>query len=975
MRAALFLTTTAIVVMWAAPHGQPSTTTPTAIVGARLIDGTGAAPVDDAVVVVEGNLIRAAGSRKQVPVPRGATIVDAKNKVVMPGLVDVHCHINQAPEDMKRYWLAQLRWGVTTMRSAGNDKPDRVPLFRETRSLRPFDKLRVAPSSVEGRPRSGQAGAFPAPRSYTAGQGFSVSGPYEGAPTFKPTTPEEARANVQSLKAQNVDVIKIWMTNPRFPPEVITAIIEEGKKQGIPIVAHVTDVTTIHQLADQGVTDFLHTPRDQPVSPELIAYAKSKKLSFAPTLANGEASWFYYEHPEILNTPMLQDALYPRGRQMLADAERKAETLSSPDLAQRKSRLREAYPFIKAMSDAGVRIVAGTDCGAEASQVTPFGHATHREIQMYVEAGMSPLAAIRSATLDAARVLTRTEDPEYGVVRAGKAADLLLLDADPTADITNTIRINKVMRAGQWVDAPPATSAQASASPTLEIEDYLVMPMTGLPDGKATNEALLSRVNTLREEVGGARRVFISDMNGPLYILDKATKQLTPYLNFNGNEGKGGIFRKLTIVMGYGNGLNGFYLDPDYTKNGTFYTVHIEDPALPGSTLPDNSNIPALNVSGYTTTEPIVTPGPRQNEGVLVEWTDSNPSNATFEGTARELLRTTLNTRSHPMGDIIFNPTARRGDPDWRVLYFECGDGASGESKIVEIRSNPQRLDNLEGKILRIIPDLNEHVTTSTVSENGRYRIPNDNPFVSTPGARKEIWAYGLRNPHRLTWAIDPVTPSNNRLIVNSVGLRTWEAVYIGRKGANYGYPLREGTELLGQDNKTAPRPADDRIPVQIGDEPTNQTVVPTYPVIQYGHGPDGGDAVGSGFVYNGKALPALRGKYIFTDLTTGRIWYADYKEMLAADDGKADTLAPIREVKVVWNKQVYDSMFQITLDAYHRRGGTSPLLPRPQDVATSGRSDVRFSVDADGELYLYSKSDGVIRRVVAAAGFVTASE
>jgi imidazolonepropionase-like amidohydrolase len=103
------------------------------------------------------------------------------------------------------------------------------------------------------------------------------------------------------------------------------------------------------------------------------------------------------------------------------------------------------------MSDAGVRVVTGTDCGAEASQVTPFGHATHRELQMFVEAGMAPLAAIRAATLDAARVLTRSEDPEYGSIRAGKAADLLLLDADPTADINNTIKISKVMRAGQWV--------------------------------------------------------------------------------------------------------------------------------------------------------------------------------------------------------------------------------------------------------------------------------------------------------------------------------------------------------------------------------------------------------------------------------------------------------------------------------------------------------------------------------------------
>ncbi len=409
---------------------QPAGNIPIAIVGARLIDGTGAAPVDDAVVVTEDDRIRAAGPRRQVQIPPGATVVDAQRQVLMPGLVDAHCHINQAPDDMRRYWRAQLRWGVTTMRSAGNDKPDRVPLFRETR---------------DGPDR------YLYPRAYTAGQGFSVSGPYEGAPTFKPTTPGEARENVRSLKAQRVDVLKIWMTDPKFPPEVITAIVDEARQQGIPVTSHVTDVASLRQLADQGVIDFLHTPRDEPVTPELIAYAKAKRLSFAPTLANGEAAWFYYEHPEILNLPTLQEALYPRGRVMLADAGRKAKTLSDPDLAQRKARLREVYPFIKAMSDAGVRIVTGTDCGAEASQITPFGHATHRELQMYVEAGMPPLAGIRAATLDAARVITRNEDPDYGSVRAGKAADLLLLDADPTVDINNSIKIAKVMRAGRWV--------------------------------------------------------------------------------------------------------------------------------------------------------------------------------------------------------------------------------------------------------------------------------------------------------------------------------------------------------------------------------------------------------------------------------------------------------------------------------------------------------------------------------------------
>jgi imidazolonepropionase-like amidohydrolase len=362
---------------------------PVAIDGARLIDGSGAPPIDDSVVVTDGDRIVAAGPRARVRIPAGAAIVDAKGKTLLPGLVDVHCHINQPADDMKRYWLAQLRWGVTTMRSAGNDKPETVPLFRETR-----------------------AGAFLAPRAYTAGQGFNVSGPYPGAPTFKPMSPDEARANVRNLKAQRVDFIKIWMTDPKFPPDVIAAIVDEARRQEIPIIAHVTDVASLHQLADLGVTDSLHNPIDQPVTPELVAYAKAKKLTFAPTLANIESRWFYYEHPDILQMPRLQAALYPRGRQMLADPQRKADTLGAADVAQRKARMREqSYPFIKAMSEAGVRVVTGTDCGAEASQVTPFGHATHREIQMFVEAGMTPLAALRAATLDAARVITRSEDP------------------------------------------------------------------------------------------------------------------------------------------------------------------------------------------------------------------------------------------------------------------------------------------------------------------------------------------------------------------------------------------------------------------------------------------------------------------------------------------------------------------------------------------------------------------------------------
>jgi Glucose / Sorbosone dehydrogenase len=524
--------------------------------------------------------------------------------------------------------------------------------------------------------------------------------------------------------------------------------------------------------------------------------------------------------------------------------------------------------------------------------------------------------------------------------------------------------------------ALPALSAATPASMTLELEDYVAVPITGIVDGKGQTDGMLARVNSLREEPGGANRFFVNDLNGPLYILDKATRKFTTYLDFNGRNGRPGIFHKLSFDTGYAGGLVSLQFDPDYRSNGRFYTVHIEDPAIEGSNQPDNANHPGFDVRGYQTTTPVITPGPILREGVLIEWTDTKTSNASFEGTARELMRVQLNTRIHPLGSLGFDPAARRGDNEWRVLYIGCGDGGAGEAR-TSIRSNPQRLDNLVGKILRIVPDLTAHQTASTVSENGRYRIPDDNPFVSIPGARKEIWAIGLRNPHRLTWAIDPANPRNNRLIANSIGLRTWETVNIVHKGANYGYSLREGNEALESNNQIAKLPDVDRIPVQISDTVTEATVVPTYPVIQYGHVPGGGDAIGSGFYYRGKAIPALRGKYVFSDISTGRLWYADYTAMLAADDGDPRTLAEMHEMKIVWDnpndvpdggKTVYDSMFPIAEAAYHFRDGKDPNLPGRSLVSGEGRADAHVAMDDAGELYIFSKTDGMIRAVVAAS-------
>jgi len=504
-----------------------------------------------------------------------------------------------------------------------------------------------------------------------------------------------------------------------------------------------------------------------------------------------------------------------------------------------------------------------------------------------------------------------------------------------------------------------AFAAQPSSRLTLDLADYAQMPITGELDGQNTR-GQLARVNFLRDEPGG-RRFFVNDLNGPLYILDKRTKTFTTYLDFNGAGGRPGLFQKFTFERNFAIGLTNFLFDPDYARNGVFYTIHIEDPAVAAAAAPRAGVVAGLDLSGYTTTPTVPTPtvaGRIDREAVLIEWKDRNTANATFEGTARELLRLQQPLAIHPMGEMTFNPVARRGDPEWRVMYIGSGDAGSGEQRDSR-RLNPQRLDTLVGKILRIVPDLREHTATSTVSENGRYRIPNDNPFSALGGARKEIWAYGLRNPHRMIWDVDPARPTEPVLFAFNIGLAAWETVVILRRGANYGYPLREGTQVMSSGGMSAV-PEDDTIPIQISDTVVQGAVTPTYSVIQYPHmNPNGGDAIAGGFVYRGAKIPALRGKLVFGDITTGRIWYAERADVLAADDGRAATVAQTHEMDT--------GLRRLVEETYRARGGRGEGLPGTAAVSGRGRVDFRFAVDNDGELYILTKSDGMIRKVVGA--------
>ena len=508
------------------------------------------------------------------------------------------------------------------------------------------------------------------------------------------------------------------------------------------------------------------------------------------------------------------------------------------------------------------------------------------------------------------------------------------------------------------LQSAPGATQKPDTQVQVELADYAELPITG---DKSTNIILgqLARGNVLRDEPGG-RRFFVVDLNGPLYILDKQTKQFTTYLNFNGLGDRPGLFPKLTFERFFATGIMNVVFDPDYARNGIFYTIHMEDPSTQApSATPMAGVVPGLDLQGYTTTPAIPTPIPPDaralREAIVVEWTDRNIRNATFEGTAREVLRVQLPSPIHPLNGMTFNPSARPGDPDWRVLYLGMGDSGTGE-RPGNMRLYAQRLDNLHGKVLRIVPSLGEHTSTSTVSENGRYRIPNENPFVAVDGARKEIWALGFRNPHRFTWYVAPERPRDALLLAFNIGLTSWETVDIVKKGANYGYPLREGPQAMTSGGMT-PVPADDVLPLLVTDTVTHGTVKPTYAAIAYPHtAAAGGDAIANGVVYRGKRIPQLTGALVFGDITTGRLWYADMKDVLAADDGNPTTFAPVHELDA--------GLRRLTEEAFRRRGGQGESLPGFGAVSGRGRVDVRLAEDNDGELYVLTKADGMIREV-----------
>jgi glucose/arabinose dehydrogenase len=309
---------------------------------------------------------------------------------------------------------------------------------------------------------------------------------------------------------------------------------------------------------------------------------------------------------------------------------------------------------------------------------------------------------------------------------------------------------------------------------------------------------------------------------------------------------------------------------------------------------------------------------------VLTEWTATSPAAATFSGSRRTLLRIGFASYIHAVQQIDFNPNATPGSEDYGLLYVAVGDGGIGVRTTV-----PQQRDVPHGKILRIDPQ-------GTNSANGRYGIPAANPFVGQPGTLKEIYALGMRDPHRFSWD----TGGTGRMFLGHIGEHDIEGVYDLRVGDNLGWSEREGSWVFDR-NETCnlyPLPAND---AEFGYD---------YPVAAYDHnaatipcGTDAGKAVVGGFVYRGSALPALRGKYIFGDLVDGRVFYTNETDMV-----RGHRLATLYQLRILTAAGNQTSMAALAGDT---------------------RVDMRLGVDRAGELYVLSKANGRVWKVTGAHG------
>jgi imidazolonepropionase-like amidohydrolase len=392
--------------------------------GARLIDGTGARPIEQSALVIVNGRISSIGSLDSVKIPPGAVRVDVSGKTIIPGLISAHAHANSeagAALPPRDQLAAQLKlyadYGVTTaylLDAAPADLPHTIALRDEQERIA-LDRARVY-----------------------------VSGPSVRAAT----SIEEARQIANSRADAKVDIVKMHIQgNPKdMTPEVYGALIDEAHKRGLRAAAHLFYLKDAKGLLAAGVDVVAHSVRDQDVDTAFIGELKKRNVGYIPTLTR-ELSVFVYETtPSFFSDPFFLRgvAAYKKQMTLLSDPALQEKTRNNKEAQAIKDALRQANRNLKLVSDAGITIAMGTDSGAPTGRWQ--GYFEHVELEMMVGAGLTPMQALVAATSGAARTMKLDQ---LGTLQPGKWADLVVLNANPLENIRHTREINSVWVAGR----------------------------------------------------------------------------------------------------------------------------------------------------------------------------------------------------------------------------------------------------------------------------------------------------------------------------------------------------------------------------------------------------------------------------------------------------------------------------------------------------------------------------------------------
>jgi hypothetical protein len=390
-----------------------------AIAGALLINGGNSEPLPDAAVLVHNGRIEAVGPRGKVTLPKGVQVIEARGATLLPGLWEMHAHFAQTD-----YGPAYLAAGVTTARDCGGE----------------FEFVTAVRDLINDRGGLG-------PHLLLAGL---VDRSGEGTfGTVWADTPEAGRAVVAKYKAANFQQMKIYS---RIQPDVLTAIVSEAHRVGMTVTGHVPEGMTAMQAVAAGMDQINHFG---PVLQAFRAGAPSRPIDMDSAGAQTIIR-FFKEHHTVIDPTMAWGELLARPVNMdIASFEpgyaKAPYTLTSvigtagsaPAVGGRPLRMDPSAAVLLALYRAGIPIVAGTD------KALP-GHSLHRELELYVRAGLTPMEVIRLATGGSARVMGM--DREVGTIEVGKRADMILTDGNPLLEFGALRKVSRVIVNGRMYD-------------------------------------------------------------------------------------------------------------------------------------------------------------------------------------------------------------------------------------------------------------------------------------------------------------------------------------------------------------------------------------------------------------------------------------------------------------------------------------------------------------------------------------------